>query len=68
MPATDGQETLFATHRFPAFFTTVNTHTLGIVEADQIHCKHAIIQQVNADMKDSAMAHLDNPTQAHQRP
>ena len=49
------QPTLFDTHRFHAFFTT---STLDTVTADQIHRQHAIIEQVNADLKHSALAHL----------
>ena len=49
------QPTLFDTHRFHAFFTT---STLDTVSADQIHRKHAIIEQVHADLKNSALAHL----------
>ena len=56
--AATGQPTLFDTHRFHAFFTTVNTEALGTVAADQVHRKHARIEQVNADLKDSALAHL----------
>ena len=51
----DGQPTLFDTHRFHAFFTT---STLDAVTADKTHRQHAIIEQVNADLKDSALAHL----------
>jgi hypothetical protein len=47
--------TLFDTHRFHAFFTT---STLDTVTADQVHRRHAIIEQVNADLKHSALAHL----------
>ncbi|NYJ20955.1 hypothetical protein HNR05_002746 [Leifsonia psychrotolerans] len=49
------QPTLFDTHRFHAFFTT---STLDTVTADKTHRAHAIIEQVNADLKDSALAHL----------
>ena len=49
------QPTLFDTHRFHAFFTT---STLDTVTADKIHRRHAIIEQVNADLKHSALAHL----------
>ncbi|MGB3374466.1 MAG: IS1380 family transposase [Microbacterium sp.] len=49
------QPTLFDTHRFHAFFTT---STLDTVTADQVHRRHAIIEQVNADLKNSALAHL----------
>lgn len=50
-----GQQTLFDTHRFHAFFTTT---ALDTVTADKTHRRHAIIEQVNADLKDSALAHL----------
>lgn len=55
--ATDGshQDELFAAHRHHAFIT--NT-TLGIVEADQQHRDHAIVEQVIAELKDGPLAHL----------
>ncbi len=53
-----GQSTLFTTHRHHAFFTTITAKTLDTVAADKIHRQHAIIEQVNADLKDSALAHL----------
>lgn len=56
--ATEGQPTLFDTHRFHAFFTTIDAATLDAVAADKVHRKHARIEQVNADLKDSALAHL----------
>jgi hypothetical protein len=56
--ATDGQETLFNTHRHHAFFTTVDAAVLDTVAADKTHRKHAIIEQINADLKDSALAHM----------
>lgn len=56
--ATDGQPTLFQTHRHHAFFTTVDAAVLDTVTADKTHRKHALIEQVNADLKDSALAHM----------
>ena len=53
-----GQGTLFEAHRFHAFFTTVADDVLDTVAADKVHRKHAIIEQVNADLKNSALAHL----------
>ena len=50
-----GQDSLFDTWRFHAFFTT---STLDTVTADKIHRGHAIIEQVHADLKHSALAHL----------
>ena len=50
-----GQPTLFDTHRFHAFFTT---SALDTITADKTHRGHAIIEQINADLKDSASAHL----------
>lgn len=51
----DGQQSLFDTWRFHAFFTTTDLDT---VTADKTHRGHAIIEQVHADLKDSALAHL----------
>ena len=50
-----GQATLFETWRFHAFFTT---SALDTITADKIHRGHAIIEQVHADLKNSALAHL----------
>lgn len=49
------QPALFDTHRFQAFFTTTALDTLT---ADQLHRRHAIIEQVHADLKGSALGHL----------
>jgi hypothetical protein len=54
----DGQTTLFDTWRFHAFFTTTPIDAADTVTADQIHRKHAIIENVHADLKHSALAHL----------
>ena len=54
----DGQETLFDTWRFHAFFTTTAPENLDTVAADQTHRRHAIIENVHADLKASALAHL----------
>jgi hypothetical protein len=51
----DGQDGLFDLWRFHAFFTT---SSLDTVTADQAHRGHAIIEQVHADLKNSALAHL----------
>lgn len=50
-----GQDGLFDLWRFHAFFTT---STLDTVTADRTHRGHAIIEQVHADLKNSALAHL----------
>jgi hypothetical protein len=55
---TAGQETLFDTWRFHAFFTTATTEAMDTATADKTHRGHAIIEQVNADLKNSALAHL----------
>ena len=54
----DGQETLFDTWRFHAFFTTTDPEVADTVAADKTHRGHAIIEQVHADLKSSALAHL----------
>ena len=56
--ATTGQRTLFDTWRFHAFFTTTDPDLLDTVAADKTHRGHAIIEQVHADLKSSALAHL----------
>ena len=53
-----GQETLFDTWRFHAFFTTTAPDQLDTVAADQTHRRHALIENVHADLKASALAHL----------
>jgi hypothetical protein len=53
-----GQDALFTTWRFHAFFTTVATDVMGTVTADKTHRGHAVIEQVHADLKNSALAHL----------
>ena len=50
-----GQDGLFDLWRFHAFFTTSASDT---VTADKTHRGHAIIEQVHADLKHSALAHL----------
>ncbi len=54
----DGQETLFETWRFHAFFTTTDPEDYDTVAADKTHRAHAIIEQVHSDLKNSALAHL----------
>jgi hypothetical protein len=56
--SSDGQETLFDTWRFHAFFTTTDPEVLDTVAADKTHRGHAVIEQVHADLKNSALAHL----------
>ncbi|HET7666159.1 MAG TPA: IS1380 family transposase [Mycobacterium sp.] len=56
--STSGQDSLFDTWRFHAFFTTTNPEVLDTVAADKTHRQHAIIEQVHADLKNAALAHL----------
>jgi len=53
-----GQDTLFDTWRFHAFFTTTDDGLLDTVAADRTHRHHAVIEQVHADLKGAALAHL----------
>ena len=55
---TIGQDTLFDVWRFHAFFTTADPEILDTVTADKTHRGHAVIEQVHADLKGSALAHL----------
>jgi hypothetical protein len=58
-PKTDqGQGQLFDVWRFHAFFTTTDPTDLDTVAADATHRQHAIIEQVHADLKNSALAHM----------
>jgi hypothetical protein len=49
------QGELFTAWRYHAFITD---STLQLVAAEKQHRQHAIIEQVNADLKDSALAHM----------
>jgi hypothetical protein len=53
--AADGQDELFATWRYHAVFTD-SPYTL--VQAEEQHRDHAIVEQVNADLIDGPLAHL----------
>jgi hypothetical protein len=56
--AQPGQGTLFEQWRYHAFFTTTPVELADTVTADKTHRGHAVIEQVHADLKDSALAHL----------
>lgn len=56
--AAPGQGALFDHWRFHAFFTTVDREALDTVGADKTHRQHAVIEQVNADLKNGPLAHL----------
>ena len=56
--AASGQASLFDTWRFHAFFTTTSVEQYDTVAADKTHRAHAIIENVHADLKASALAHL----------
>lgn len=49
------QGVLFTAWRYHAFFTDTGVE---LVQAEQQHRGHAIIEQVNADVKDSALTHM----------
>lgn len=51
----NGQETLFDIWRLHAFFTTTNNNDLDTVAADKTHRGHAIIEQIHAELKNSAL-------------
>lgn len=50
-----GQDELFATWRHHAVFTD---SPMLMLDAEQDHCQHAVIEQINADLKSGALAHL----------
>ncbi len=50
-----GQDELFAAYRHHAVFTD---NPMSMLDAETCHRQHAVIEQVNADLKSSALAHL----------
>jgi hypothetical protein len=56
---TDGQGELFTTWRYHAVFTDT---PLPMLQAEAAHRGHAIVEQVIADLKNSALAHLPSGT------
>jgi Transposase DDE domain group 1 len=52
------QDGLFDIWRFHALFTTISAEAMDTVTVDKTHRGHAIIEQVHADLKNSALAHL----------
>ena len=50
-----GQDALFATYRHHAVFTD---SPMSMLDAEAGHRQHAVIEQVNADLKSGALAHL----------
>ncbi len=55
---TAGQDPLFDLFRYHAFFTTVDKDRFDTVAVDHMHRKHAIIEQINAELKNGALAHM----------
>lgn len=59
-----GQSEMFAVYRYHAVFTDSPEPML---DAEATHRDHAIIEQVNADLKDSALAHLPSVISSYSR-
>jgi hypothetical protein len=55
---TTGQDPLFDLWRHHAFFTTTDPGDFDTVAADKTHRSHAVIENVHADLKNSALAHM----------
>lgn len=53
-----GQDPLFDTYRHHGFFTTIAPGVLGTVAADKTHRGHAVIEQINAELKAGPLAHM----------
>lgn len=53
--AGEPQAALFDTWRFHAFFTTTDSKQVDTVAANKTHRQHAIVEQVHADLKNSAL-------------
>lgn len=56
--AAAGQDPVFHTYRHHGFFTTIDAETLDTVAADKMHRGHAIIEQINAELKAGPLAHM----------
>jgi len=56
--AATGQDSLFTAYRHHAFFTTIDPSVLDTVAADKAHRQHAVIEQINAELKDGPLAHM----------
>lgn len=56
--AAAGQDSLFETYRYHAFFTTIPKAVLSTKAADTTHRQHAVIEQVNAELKAGPLAHM----------
>ncbi|MDR2566461.1 MAG: IS1380 family transposase [Bifidobacteriaceae bacterium] len=56
--AKEGQDELFQLWRHHPVFTTLDAAEATAVRVDEIHRDHAVIEQVNSDLKASAMAHM----------
>jgi hypothetical protein len=54
-----GQDELFTTYRYHAVFTD---SPMPMLDAETTHRDHAVIEQVNADLKSGALAHLPSGT------
>ncbi len=53
-----GQDPLFDLWRHHAFFTTTEQTAFDTVAADKAHRAHAVIENVHADLKNSALANM----------
>lgn len=53
-----GQDTIFDTYRHHGFFTTISPEALDTAAADRMHRGHAVIEQVNAELKAGPLAHM----------
>ncbi len=53
-----GQDTIFDTYRHHGFFTTIDATVLDTAAADRMHRGHAVIEQVNAELKAGPLAHM----------
>ena len=53
-----GQDTIFDVYRHHGFFTTISPQVLDTAAADRMHRGHAIIEQVNSELKAGPLAHM----------
>ena len=53
-----GQDGLFKVWRYHGFVTTISPDILNTVQADTAHRRHAVIEQVHAELKAGPMNHM----------
>lgn len=65
-PLAAGQDRIFDTYRHQGYVTTVDASVLDTAVADRVHCGHAIIEQVNVELKAGPLTQMPSGGQPPQ--